>query len=553
MNEIQSARDLQGDLELSADTVVVGSGAGGAVVATERALRGDRVVVLEEGPSVSAALLGKMRPSESIRHVWRDGAFTVAIGLGDSPSINVTMGRCVGGSSVLTGAVCFRTPEHVLHHWTETLRLRDYTAAAMEPYFEHVERAIHVEEVPEEMRSRSTQLFALGARRTGLEMKPMRRNTRGCDGCGRCNFGCPHQAKMSVDLSYLPRALAAGAEVWSHCLVHRVLRKGDRAVGVEGRLLGRQGRPAGRLTVHARRVVIAAGAWHTPLLLRNSGLGNPERVGHHMTLHPGFRVLARFDEPVQGWQGALQSGWVGDLEADGITLTGLFVPPGVLGATMPGVGPEHTDNARYIGHLAMFGGILHDEGGGSLYRVPGREPLAFYRMSRRDRARIPKLIRAMARAFFAAGTREVFLPVLGLRGMSADAFARFDLERIPSNRIECASQHPLGSAQMGASPEHSVVDGDGRLWGMEHLYVADGSVVPTSLGVNPQLSIMAIATRIADRMRLPPAGRPAHGKRKTPAPEMKKLRMMTAREELTTARVVAQPTPSLPPKVERPQ
>jgi choline dehydrogenase-like flavoprotein len=220
-----------------------------------------------------------------------------------------------------------------------------------------------------------------------------------------------------------------------------------------------------------------------------------------MTLHPGFRVLARFDSPVQGWQGALQSGWVGDLEPEGITLTGLFVPPGVLGATMPGVGPEHTENARHIGHLAMFGGILHDEGGCSLYRTPGREPLALYRMTRQDRARVPKLIRAMARAFFAAGAREVFLPVLGLRGLDADAFARFDLDRIPSNRLECASQHPLGSAQMGATPEHSVVDGDGRLWGMEHLYVADGSVVPTSLGVNPQLSIMAIATRIAERMR----------------------------------------------------
>jgi choline dehydrogenase-like flavoprotein len=501
MSQVQSARDLDRDLILSADTVVVGSGAGGAVVATERALRSERVVVLEEGPSVSAALLGSMRPSESLRHVWRDGAFTLAIGVRDSPSINVTMGRCIGGSSVLTGAVCFRTPDHVLDHWTSVLKLRDYTERGMDRYFERVEKAIHVEEVPAEMRSRSTQLFALGARRTGLEMQPMRRNTRGCNGCGRCNFGCPHQAKMSVDLSYLPRAMAAGAEVWSHCLVQRVLRKGDRAVGVEGRTLGPDGRPSRRLVVHARRVVLAAGAWHTPLLLRSSGLGRPELVGHRMTLHPGFRVLARFDSPVQGWQGALQSGWVDDLEPQGITLLSLFVPPGVLGSTMPGVGPEHTSNARHIGHLAMFGGILHDEGGGSLYRTPGREPLALYRMAPRDRARIPTLIRALARSFFAAGAREVFLPVLGLRGVDADAFARLDLERIPMNRIECASQHPLGSAQMGAFPEHSVVDPDGKLWGMDSLYIADGSIVPTSLGVNPQLSIMAIATRIADRMR----------------------------------------------------
>lgn len=501
MSGVKSARDWRGDLVLDADTVVVGSGAGGAVVATERALRGERVIVLEEGPNVPAELLGKMRPSESLRHVWRDGAFTMAVGVGDSPAINVTMGRCVGGSSVLTGGVCFRTPEPVLDQWHRELGLRGYTPKEMDPYFDHVERAIHVEEVPVEMRSRSTQLFALGAKRMGYEMKPMKRNTHNCNGCGRCNFGCPHGAKMSVDLSYLPRAMAAGAEVWSHCLVERVIRKGDRAVGVEGRLLNRAGKRGDRLTVHAKRVVLAAGAWHTPLLLRSSGIGRPELVGHKLTLHPGFRVMARFDEPVRGWQGALQSGWVGDLEPEGVTLMSLFVPPGVLGATMPGVGPEHTSNARHLGHLAMFGGIIHDHGGGSIYRTPGREPLVLYRMDPRDRTRVPILLRAMARSFFAAGAREVFLPVLGMRGLDADAFARLDLDRLPTNRLECASQHPLGSAQMGASPDHSVVDPDGRVWGMDHLYIADGSIVPTSLGVNPQLSIMAIATRVADRMR----------------------------------------------------
>lgn len=501
---LQSARDLQDDLELDCDTVVVGSGAGGAVVATELALAGERVIVLEEGASVPGELLGKMRPSESMRHVWRDGALLMAFGVGDSPSINVTMGRCVGGSSVLTGAVCFRTPEHVLHHWTRSLGLRDYSPSAMAPYFEHVEKAIHVETVPESMRSRSTQLFGIGAKKLGFEMLPMRRNTHNCNGCGRCNFGCPHGAKMSVDLSYLPRAIKAGADVWSHCLVERVLRKGDRAIGVEGRILNRPGgKPGHSLRVFARRVVLAAGAWHTPLILRRSDIGRPDQVGHKLTLHPGFRVTARFDEPVKGWQGALQSGWVGDLDPEGITFMSLFVPPGVLGSAMPGVGAEHARNARNIGHLAMFGGIIHDQGGGTIHSIPGREPLVLYRMDPHDRAKLPKLLSTMARAFFAAGAREVFLPVLGLRGFDADAFAKFDLSRIPSSRLECASQHPLGSAQMGRLPEHSVTDPDGKVWGMDGLYLADGSVVPTSLGVNPQLSIMAIATRIAWRMKRP--------------------------------------------------
>ncbi len=505
-----SARDERpegGKLVLDCDVVVVGSGAGGSVVATELAEAGWRVIVLEEGANIPSELHGQMRPSESLRHAWRDGAMVVTVPRGDSPAINVTMGKCVGGSSVLTGGVCFRIPGAVLRDWREDLGLESFTEREMEPFHAHVERAIHVEEVPEEMRSRGTRLFWEGATRLGLEMKPMRRNTKGCEGCGRCNFGCPHGAKLSVDLSYLPRAVEQGAQVWSHALVERIVVKDGRAVGVRGRLLNREGgKPGDALEVRAKRVVIAAGAWHTPVLLMDSGLGNPRFVGKKLTLHPAFRVIARFDTPVRGWQGALQSAWSDSYEHHGITYTGLFIPPGVLGATMPGVGVEHTRNAGRIDHLAMFGGLLHDEGGGEIHRVPswlggGREPIVTYRMSERDRARIPLLVRTMARAFFEAGAREAYLPILGLRGVTADELDRVPLETIAASRIECASQHPLGSATMGSAAKRSVVDEEGRVWGVGGLHIADGSVVPTSLGVNPQLSIMSLATRIAWRMR----------------------------------------------------
>ncbi len=275
-----------------------------------------------------------------------------------------------------------------------------------------------------------------------------------------------------------------------------------------GRLLdGPEGRPGSKLTVRAPRVVIAAGAWHTPILLRRSGIGNEQFVGEGMTLHPGFRVLGRFEEKVRGWQGALQSAYTDAFEHEGITLMALFVPNGVLGATMPGVGAEHVAAASKIDHLAMFGGIIHDAGGGSVHRGPGREPVVTYRMAPEDRAKIPRVISLLAETFFAAGAEEVFIPVLGMRGLDADAFRRTDLSRVPSARIECASQHPLGSARMGCARENSVVDPDGRVWGTQELYIADGSVLPTSLGVNPQLSIMTVATRFAWRMRdraLPP-------------------------------------------------
>lgn len=489
--------------ELDADVVVVGSGAGGATVATELALAGKRVVVLEEGREVPAREHGAMRQSESLRHVWREGGMTAALGLFGAPTINVTMGRVVGGSSVVTGGVCFRVPESVLRVWAREMGLSDFTPDKLDRYYAHVEKAMHVEEVPISMRSRSTALFCEGAAKLGIPVHPIRRNTRGCDGCGRCNFGCPHAAKLSVDLSYLPRAIAAGARVFTHCLVDRVTMRHGRAVGVEGRVLSSPiGRAQGRFRVRARRVVIACGGIHTPVLLRASGLASVgSHVGRHLTLHPGFRVYARFSSPVRGWQGALQSAFVDHFEHEGVTLMSLFVPASVIAATMPHAGPAHARLAERVSHVAMFGALVHDDGGGSVHRSPfGREPWVFYRCSARDHARIRFGIRKLAEIFFAAGAEEVFLPILGSEGLDADAFRRFDLDRVPSTRLEAASQHPLGTCRMSRLASDGVVDPWGKVWDVEGLYVADGSILPSSLGVNPQLTIMMVATRIAWRL-----------------------------------------------------
>lgn len=499
---ILRGRTLTGDQRLGADVVVVGSGAAGAVVAAELAGAGRRVMVLEEGPHVPPVETERLRPSESLRKVWRDGGMTAAIGLGDSPVINVTMGRCVGGSSVLTGGVCFRTPPAVLQTWAQERGLPDLSERALEPLFEYVEEAIHVETVPVEMRSRSTALWAEGARRLGIEVKPTRRNTHSCVGAGLCNFGCPHGARLGVDRNFLPRAVASGATVLSDCLVDRLIIEGDRAVGVRGRLLDERGRRGARVEVRAPRVVVAAGAGHSPLLLRASGVGRRSgQVGRNLTLHPAFRMLARFDERVDGWRGALQSAWSDAWEHERITMMSVFVPPAVVLAAVPGFGPRFTNAARQLPHLAMFGALIHDEGGGRVLRVPGgREPLMVYRMDRRDRAAIPAVVRHLGEVFLAAGARELYLPILGHEPVDADAFRRLDLERVPARRFECSSQHPLGTCRMGADPATSVVDPRGRAWDVRGLHVVDGSILPTSLGVNPQLTIMTMALRLAHLM-----------------------------------------------------
>lgn len=499
MTSFHDGATHEGPLTLEADVVVVGSGAGGAVVAAILAEAGQRVLVLEEGRHVPQAEYGKLTPSQQMRAMWRDAGLTFAVGVGDSPVINVMMGKCVGGSSALTGGVCFRTPANVLEAWRRDRGLPMFTEAHLEPFFEEVEKVVNVEEVPASLRSRSTLLFHEGATKLGHPLKPMRRNTKGCEGNSKCNFGCPVGAKRSVDLSWLPRATALGAQVWTHCLAERVTHADGRANGVVGRLLnGDHGSPGTSFTVHARRVVLAAGAYHTPLLAQASGIGRASgQVGKNLTLHPGFRVMGRFDEAVEGWRGALQSMYSDDWEHDGITMTSLFLPPGVLAATMPGIGPKHVARARQMSQLGAFGGMVHDEGGGVVRRGPGREPFVTYRMHEKDKAAVPKLMRLMADIWFSAGAKEVFLPVLGLGGVTPDRLRTLDLEHVKGRDLECGSQHPLGTCRMGPSKETSVVDPYGECWELPGCTIADGSVVPTSLGVNPQLTIMTMALRIA--------------------------------------------------------
>lgn len=511
---------------LDTDVLIVGSGAAGAVVAAELASSGQRVLVIEEGPYLPANALGQMRPSESMRRGWREAGMTFAMNVGDSPLINVMMGRCVGGSSLMTGGVCFRTPDEVLHEWVHGHGLSDLSSERMRPYFEEVEQRIHIETVPEEMRSRSTVLFDQGARRLGYQLVPNRRNTDGCCGCSRCNFGCPHGAKLSVDLTYLPRAIAAGARVLSDCRVDRILFEGAQATGVAGQILeqhGAEGRARRPFVVRARRVILAAGGVHSARLLLDSGLGDGlPALGRNLTLHPSVRVMARFDERVEGWRGALQSAHSEAFSRHRLTLMSVFVPPGVVAATLPGVGLDHARRADLAPYTAVFGGMVHDDAGGRVHptlslrgllgRLVSREPVLSYEMSRRDRIALSQLLRVLGETFFAAGAREVFLPVLGgaqhfgarvgpYGGVDADALRQFNIDRVPAHLIECTSQHPLGTCRMGTSPDHAVVNDRGQVFGLRELYVVDSSALPTSLGVNPQVSVMAMATRLAWRMR----------------------------------------------------
>ncbi len=514
---IVEGRHLPRGFSIEADVVVVGSGAGGAVAATLLAEAGRKVVVLEEGPYVRPEDYKTFLPSDAVRRLFREAGMSMALGLGQTPMISIVSGRAVGGSSLLTGGVCFRIPGEVHHTWEKELGLPELSERAYEAAYEDVERRCAVSEVPASSRSPSTTKFIEGATKLGISMKPTRRNTGDkCEGNARCNFTCPAGAKQSVDVAYLPSATGHGARVIADALVTGVLRQNGRAAGVEGKLLGAPGGGAGhRFEVRAPVVIIACGTLHTPLLLAAAGVaGKSEALGRNITLHPAVRCVAKFDQRLDGWNGALQSVYSDQFHEDGIKLVGVYTTTNFLAAGLPGVGPALRQRIRDLPYCGVFGGMIHDEGGGAVRRGPGREGILSYRMAPRDLVRLKRCTAILAEIAIAAGAREVYTSIFGMEPLrDMDGVRAMERADIDARRIECMAFHPLGSARASRDARGGIVDARGECWELPGLFVVDGSVLPTSIGVNSQVPIMATATKMAweidartDRLR---AGRTA--------------------------------------------
>ncbi len=487
--------DAPGDLVEHADVAVIGTGAGGAVVAAELAEAGAKIVVVEEGDYYTGRDFTD-HPLEQIRLLYRDRGMTGAFG---NTVIGIPLGRAVGGTTTVNSGTCWRAPEEVLRRWEEEFGIPNLAAGGLAPEFERVEKAIHVAPVPEHLLGPGAELFRRGAEALGFHGEPIPRNAAGCRGTGVCAFGCPRDAKQAMHVSYVPRALQAGARLHVRARADRILIADGRALGfVATRLDARGHSTDARLFVLADRVVVCAGALLTPVLLMRSGAAHRRGpVGRNLRIHPATRVLARFDRPVRAWEGVPQSYHVHEFESEGIFLQGMFVPPGVQAPNVPGFGLVHKERMAAYDHLASFGALISDTSAGRVFAA-GRRPFVWYWMNRGDTQRLLRALSICSRVFFAAGAREVYpglrqRPVLRSSG-EAEALERLSVR--PSD-IEIMAFHPMGTARMGSDPVACAVAPSGELYGITGLYVADASLFPTSTRVNPQITIMALATRIA--------------------------------------------------------
>jgi choline dehydrogenase-like flavoprotein len=300
----------------------------------------------------------------------------------------------------------------------------------------------------------------------------------------------------------VPRALALGARLFADCRVDRVTRSGPAVTGVTGHFTRPGGRSGPKITVRARAVIVAGGAIQTPSLLMRSGLRSASgQLGRNLSLHPNAVVTAFFDEDVTGWHGVHQAFQVREFTGEGLMLTAVNLPPTMLAGILPAYGRELGQLMADYNRIVTAGPLVEDTGSGRIRNVPGLGPQVFYQLTERDAARAVRGVELTAQALFAAGARRVLLPFDGAPEVGSPAELRRLLARpVPRRSIQLYSIHLMGTARMSADPRRGVVGAFGEFHGVPGLFVADASLFPGPIGINPMETVIVLAMRNARRL-----------------------------------------------------
>ncbi len=371
----------------------------------------------------------------------------------------------------------------------------------MKPYYDKVEATLDIRPNGAKERGKPSEVLGRGCDALGWSHFPVPRNAPDCDGQGVCQWGCPTDAKKSTNVSYVPMALSRGAQLVTGLKVDEVVVENGRAVGVRGKAVG----SGQRMEVRARGVILACGALQTPVMLMRQGIANASgQIGKNLTIHPATGVSAIFDEEIRGFEHVPQGHGIDQFHRDGILILGAGAPLDMGANMFPFVGQRYMDVMERYDRVASFGVMVEDHPGGRIVLGPKGRPLTLYHLGKRERRLLARGSAAIARAFFAAGAKAAYTEIYGFDELKSEE----DIDRLEracpaGHDVTMVAFHPLGTCRMGTDPETSVVDPYFESHDLPGLYVVDGSVVPTSIAVNPQLTIMALATRagevLADR------------------------------------------------------
>jgi len=487
------------DLDLASDVCVIGSGAGGATAAAVLSAAGCEVIVLEAGGYFDDADFD----GDALRAFERLYAEAGNAATSDL-SVNLLAGECLGGGTVVNFCTSFRTPDDVRAEWAsagipwfaseEYTRSLDAVCARLSVNLEH------------NRVSAREQIFQRGLQSLGWHCAPMPRNVIGCEQgkiCGHCGFGCSIGAKQSAVKTWLADAQEAGARFFVETRAERVRVEGGTAVGVEART--RRGQ---RVSVRCKAVVIACGAIHTPALLLRSGLRN-EHIGRHLYLHPVSNISGIFPEEIRPWEGTMQAVYSDQFRFlsgnYGVKYETAALQPTIQASVLPWREPEHYRLLlSKLPQTVGIGALVRDRDGGRVTVDREGHPVSDYTLTAFDRKHLRLGFVGAARILEAAGAELIFSPHAkwcayepGRRGSLGSFVQAMDSAGWDAGQLALFSFHIMGTTRMGGSPNTSATNPEGQTWEVRNLYVMDGSTFPSASGVNPMISIEAIANRSA--------------------------------------------------------
>ncbi len=495
--------------DVAADICVVGSGAGGAIAASRLARPGVKVVVLESGSYVDAVEFDQ-KEANMLPLLFKDGGAQLTMDF----SMTVAQGRCLGGSTVINDAICFPPPEPVLEEWVEKTGVDGLSWSSLRPHVEKIWSQLGVAQVPPSQIKGHNLKLKQGCDALGIvKHAPNFRNCHDCCECGVCHLGCAYDTKRSMLVTAIPEALKNGAEIYCDCEAWKIVFRGNRAVKIEASMILPGGRDERLLTVTAKTFVIAAGTIASSGLLRRSRsrwkspLGRKLPVGRGVALHPSPLVMGIFPDEVNAHEAIPMAYHCREFSAmnnvvqGGFMLESIFLPPMQLAAAMPSVGNELWKDMSQYRRISPIGILIRDRPTGEVRLGFQDEAVLDYKVGPPEAATLGKAMVKATQILFAAGARRVLTSHRARVELRSAQEADVILQHGAGNdTLWMGSAHPQGGNPMGSDPGKSVVDGDGLVHGTSNLYVCDASVFPSAIGVNPQITVMALADKIATRL-----------------------------------------------------
>jgi choline dehydrogenase-like flavoprotein len=506
---------VRNDIVETADVCIIGSGAAGAVLAKELVETGKRVILLERGGYHEGKDMNQ-RDADMIPLLWKNSGFN----FDDTLRIAIAQGCCLGGSTIINDAVCFGTPVPVQEEWRK-LGV-NFDKDEWSSHLNKVNNILHVSEVTEDELNRNNRMLREGAIKLGL--KDHRKNSRNCINCMQCGFchlGCHYETKQNVLVTFIHQALQqadTNMKVYCNCKVEKINYNGDTVQGIEGDFVNIDGTKSFRIRVNSKIVIISAGAIASSKILLMNGISQ-SNAGNGLCLHPGIQVIGDFDYEIKGNQGIPMAYTVHDFgvtrktdesiksssyDGSEFLLESIFLPLTQFSIALSGSGIwEHMRLIQRFNNYSMAGIVVRDGNLGQVKLTSTERASVTYEPGTKELKALAKGTEILAKMWFALGAKKVIVPYRGLSSIAREEDIPKIMDRIinePKNLL-LGSAHPQSGNRIGnSSGDGSVVDSDCKVHGFKNLFVCDASVFPTSVGVNPQITVMTIASIIAARI-----------------------------------------------------